>query len=162
LFLAELHREASVSLDVNEYIEAWDQFLRRYSWDLYGHLTFRGTPSCRRAEDAFHKLIHKLNRRLYGQTYWKHHTGLRWVRGEELQRRDVIHYHVLIGHGPVIAPFGRTLTPEFAQQAWSRLAGDGLVEIYKPYMRGTAYLAKKYRPGNGRIAVSNNLRAAPS
>jgi hypothetical protein len=151
-----------VTLESNGYfIDAWQRFLHRYTWDLYGHLTFRGTPSDRQAEDAFRKWIHKLNRRLYGQTYWKHHSGVRWVRGEEVQQREVVHYHVLVGHGPVTAPFGRTLTVEYARQAWFRLAGDGLVEIYHPAKHGIAYLAKKYHPGYGRIAISESMGAAP-
>jgi hypothetical protein len=150
-----------VQVDTVEYAQAWEQFLRRYSWDLYAHLTFRGCPPPCRAEDKFRKWIHTLNRKLYGQSYWRTHEGVRWVRGEELQRREVIHYHALIGHGQVVAPFGNTLTTEFAEATWRKLAGDGRVETYQPAKRGISYLAKKYTPGCGRIILSANLEAAP-
>ena len=145
----------------NHFTDAWVRFLRRYTWSLYAHLTFRDTPSQRRADDAFRTFIHKLNRQLYGQSYWKHHSGVRWVRAEELQEREVVHFHVLIGHGPVTAPFERRLTAEFAQHTWRRLAGDGLVETYHAFKHGIAYLVKKYSPEYGRIEISSNMEAAP-
>ena len=148
--------------DSGYFSDAWERFLRRYTWDLYGHLTFRDNVTYPHATNLFRKFIHKLNRHLYGHNYWKHHTGLRWIRGEELQKREVIHFHTLIGHGPVVAAFDRTLTAEVAQTTWTRLAGDGLVEPYNPALDGIAYLTKKYHPGYGHIDISSNLEAAPS
>lgn len=155
------NREALVVVESNgQFIDAWESLLKRYVWSLYGHLTFRGLPTERRASDVFRKWIHNLNRHLYGQHYWKNHSGLLWVRGEEVQRRGAVHYHVLVGHGPA-AKFGKRLTAEFAQQLWSKMAGDGRVELYLPLRRGIAYLVKKYSPGYGQITLSSNMEAAP-
>ena len=141
--------------------EAWNSLLRKYTWSLFAHLTFRGIPSQDFAESSFRKWVNKLNRELYGIWYSKKHTGIIWVRGEELQEREVIHYHALIGHGPVAAPFGKRLTAEFAEATWDKIAGNGCVELYDPQKCGISYLVKKYTPEFGRIVLSDNMEAAP-
>jgi len=78
--------------------EAWGQFIGKfepYYW--YSTLTFKNEVTQGRAEKQFKRWIRFINECLYGRRYRNKGTGVSWVKAIELQRRGVLHFHVLIG-----------------------------------------------------------------
>ena len=92
--------------DLARLTEEWALFLGRWSWDWFVTLTFRREIHPEAAAKLFRVWISKMNRELYGPRWRKHGHGVRWARALELQRRDVIHYHALVG-GPGVGKLKR-------------------------------------------------------
>lgn len=67
-------------------------------WKSFVTLTFRDPVGGDVAMSKFYQLIQLLNRRLYGKQYTRfvHHCYFSYCLGIEYQRRDVIHFHVLV------------------------------------------------------------------
>jgi hypothetical protein len=124
--------------NAGEVSSAWGKWLHRLPWGWWCHLTFVIPPSRDRAEKLFTAWIHGLNHKLFGRSYYRHHTGARWVRGMEWQRRGAIHFHVLIAET-------ERLDIAEAARAWKKLAnGDAKIELYDNKQGATHYLAKVY------------------
>jgi hypothetical protein len=108
-------------------------WLYGFPWDVFGTMTFATAIHPEQADKRYRRWIEAMRR----------HPARRvvpgpiiWVRGTELQRRGVLHFHVLIAG---VAPI-----PAFAAcRLWEHVGG-GLARIY-PYtstLAGTFYLAK--------------------
>ncbi len=115
-------------------VDAYDEWISRYKWDLFGSLTFRCPPSASKADRIFHRWISEME--LQDGT-----EDLRWVRvAERGAYGDHLHYHVLIGglrHG--------SKWPWLLR--WLELAGDCSISYYRPYAGGIRYMLKEVRPG---------------
>src|ERR1700690_2430813 len=73
--------------------QVWADYLDKFQWDLYGHLSFRGNPHPESADKLWDVAIHRLNRYCYGQHYWKNkQKGLIWAKANEFQKRGTIHF----------------------------------------------------------------------
>jgi hypothetical protein len=118
--------------------DAAASFMKQYDWNWWCTLTFTNPPSWDVADLAFRKWINKLNRRTFGNNYYKRPTeGLRWLRGVELQQREAIHFHVRVAGDPKPAW-------DIAEKFWGTLAGDAQITPYDPDRGATYYLVKKY------------------
>lgn len=137
-------------------VEAWADFLGRWSWEWFCTLTFRGNAVHPEAADKrFRVWVSKVNRELYGPRWWKHGQGVRWVRALEVQRRGVIHYHALLGGAGVDELRRLTWMDE-----WDRLAGYARIE---PPANGAAvrsYCAKYVAKG-GEVDLWSGPRRRP-
>jgi len=84
-FKLDLHREC-----IN--------FIKRFEpFEWYATLTFRYPTHPEAAHKAFKRWIIHINESLYGNRYRQHRKGICWVRALEFQRREVAHFHCLIG-----------------------------------------------------------------
>ncbi len=117
----------------------------RWNWEWFATLTFRDQIHPEAADKRFRVLISIANRELYGPRWSKKRLGIRWARALERQRRQVIHYHVLLsGIGNL-----RRLT---YMDRWKELAGFAKIE---PVKRGEAVrrYVSKYVIKGGEIDI---------
>jgi hypothetical protein len=130
-----------------------DMLMRpEWSWDWFGHLTFRDAIHPEAADKCFNRWVHSINRRVFGQRYWnrKETDGVLWARGLEMQKRDVIHYHFLMARVP--GELGRFEMME----AWDKLAGYARVHAYEPRKGAESYIVK-YASKGGEIDFGGPL-----
>jgi len=77
---------------------AWVEFIERfqpYTW--FVTLTFKESKHPEQADRAFYRWIWDINESLYGRRYREHNKGVTWIKCIEYQKRDVLHFHVLVG-----------------------------------------------------------------
>ncbi len=95
-------------------LAAWVDFLGRWTWDWFATLTFPRAVHPESADKRFRLWISKINRAIPDQ--------VRWVRALELQRREVIHYHALLGGGGVSELHRLSWMDEWSDVAgWARI-----------------------------------------
>lgn len=143
-------------LPINSYGRQCMSYLRDRCWDLFGHLTFPFPLTDRRADDLWHKFIHRINRQQYGKIYHKHVRkqagstnaekkvrSVQWARATELQERGVVHFHFLIAG----IKYADQQTITKATNAWRKLTGGNEHSInvlpYNPALGGIEYMCKK-------------------
>lgn len=118
--------------------DAASAFVKQYDWNWWCTLTFKHPPTWESANSTFRKWLNKLNRKTFGNNYFKRPSeGLRWLRGVELQQRDAIHFHALVAGDP--KPHR-----EEAVQLWEGMAGDAQINVYDPTLGAAYYIVKKY------------------
>lgn len=76
--------------------ESWIEFLSRWHWELFATLTFRDTIHPESANKRFQSWVNWANRQRFGPRWYRKTNVIRWARFTELQRRGVLHYHVLM------------------------------------------------------------------
>lgn len=108
--------------------------------------------------EAAHKLtmlmIHKLNRQIYGQNYWKHKDtkGVYYAIGWEYQSRGAIHNHMIVGDVPDDVDRYRLHEDIY------KLAGRNHVDAYDPALGARFYLSKAaYAWKRGEIELGGPL-----
>lgn len=134
--------------------DAWDLLLSRYPWEWFVTLTFTDHIHDESAEKRFRLWISMLNRDLFGPRWYKKPGGgVYWARARELQKRGVIHYHILIsGVGDT-----RRLT---WMDKWFELGGNtgfARIESVNNQIAVNRYLTK-YVAKDGQIDLSPNLK----
>jgi len=78
--------------------EAWVEFIKRYEpFTWYATLTFQEPKHPESADKAFKRWIIYINKSLYGRRYREKKKGVTYIKCMEYQKRDVIHFHCLIG-----------------------------------------------------------------
>ena len=78
--------------------DAWINFIKRFEpFYLYVTLTFKEPKHPEAADKAFFKWIRYINECLYGRRYREKKKGVTYIKCMEYQKRDVIHFHCLIG-----------------------------------------------------------------
>jgi len=78
--------------------DAWVHFIKSYEpYTWYVTLTFKEPKHPESADKAFFRWIRLINECLYGRRYREKKKGVTWIKCMEYQKRDVIHFHCLIG-----------------------------------------------------------------
>jgi len=78
--------------------EAWVEFIKRFEpYEWYVTLTFKEPKHPEAADKAFIRWIRYINECLYGRRYREREKGVTYFKCMEYQKRDVIHFHCLIG-----------------------------------------------------------------
>ncbi len=78
--------------------QAWINFIKRYEpFMWYVTLTFKEPKHPESADKAFFRWIRHINESLYGRRYRERKKGVTWIKAIEYQRREVIHFHCLVG-----------------------------------------------------------------
>ena len=135
---------------------AWLNLLGRYRFDWFMTGTFRDSVHPEEAAKRFRRFINDLNRSLYGRRWMRQPGGgVYWVVGWEMQRRDVLHLHVLIGDVEDLNNRARRLT---WMDHWNRLAGFARIEAIVDHQAVARYVCKYVAKG-GEIDLSSNLSA---
>ena len=78
---------------------AWVELASRLEpFDLFCTLTFKQSIHPELADKRYYRFIRKINETLFGRSYRKQGKGICWVKALEYQRRNVIHFHCLLGN----------------------------------------------------------------
>ncbi|RLD91990.1 MAG: hypothetical protein DRI93_07270 [Aquificota bacterium] len=151
-------------LEKKELIQAYGKFLldldKYLSFDWYATLTFRDWVHPEVANKAYMRWIHRLNRHIFGVRYTRRGQGVYWVRALEKQKRQVIHFHALIGGIPERwDPEKKDLRRLHWMDDWYEHEG-GFARIY-PYDRrlGATFYLGKYIGKGGELDYSDNIVA---
>ena len=135
--------------------DAAASFIKRYDWNWWCTLTFKGKPPQELAHKVFRRWLHKLNRRTFGNNYYKRPTeGLRWICTAERQRRSSLHFHVLIAGDPKPAW-------DTAEKFWNQIAGNAQIAVYDSE-RGAAYYMLKQYAATGNMDLGGPWKCMPS
>jgi hypothetical protein len=160
---------AAVVFEAHPLADSWRSFLSRYHWDWFCTFTFRDKPlqpgervavrprwHAEAADKLFRLWVGELNRSLYGRRWYLHpEAGVYWVRALEWQKREVLHYHALLGDVTDLNSSAKRL---YWMDRWNELAGFAKIEV--PRKRGfVAAYVSKYVAKGGEIDVSANLRS---
>lgn len=137
---------------------AWAKLLVGYDWQWFATCTFRDAVHPERADKAFRYWLGLMDRSRLGNNYKRDSYSerrCRWVRALEWQKREVLHYHALIGNlGVYDAAEAVRLV---WQEEWQRLAGYACIRPYSTSLGVCGYVAKYVTKG-GQIDVSPTLR----
>jgi hypothetical protein len=138
---------------------AWVDFLSKYEWQWFATFTFKEAIHPEAADKRFRYWTRVLDES-NGVNPRKPATSKRrcfWVRGLEWQRRDVLHFHALMGN----LPYEICSTPQMKlwQEAWLTLGErTGFAKILPVGLIGGACgYVSKYCAKGGEIDVSTNL-----
>jgi hypothetical protein len=103
------------------------------------------------ANKRFNRWVRHLNEECFGKHYRNKGQGVSWTRGTEMQNREVIHYHALMGGG-----IGDARRLSYVD-LWHDEIGFGTARVYKyePTRGARRYVAKclKYLSKGGEIDV---------
>jgi hypothetical protein len=139
--------------------QAWADWIESLSsWKVFGHYTFRDYPHPENAEKTWRLYIHKINRKLFGQNYWKHKEtkGITWARGSELQRRGAIHYHALLGN------ISGDIDTRELKEMWWTIGGICRVWIYQAHLGAEYYMSKNtYAWKSGEVDIGGPVNQLP-
>lgn len=138
--------------------QSWSVFLSRYKWDWFCTFTFREPVHPERAAKAFRYFCNRLNTEIHGANWRRRRDGgVFWVRALEYQKRDVIHYHALMGDVEDLNARTRRL---YWMDWWNAPQHFGYAKIELPNGHGAvANYVAKYVAKGGEIDVSENLRS---
>jgi len=137
----------------------WITFLQRYEWQWFCTLTFRDFVHPESADKRFRTLISKLNRKLFGPRWSKKPSEtVFWARGIEYQKRDVLHFHALIGC-PGIDLDSYTIRRHWADK-WNEMAGFARIKKIRSAKEAARYVTKYVTKG-GQIDLSPNVSSTP-
>ncbi len=95
--------------------DGWMELILRYPWYYFFTLTFRDTVHPEQAEKAFKYFLCEINKRLYGASWRHHRLQMKYFIAIERQRRQVIHFHVIL------------YTPKRPLMTWIQLAGFAML-----------------------------------
>lgn len=156
--------EAGESLYDDSLQLAWVDLLNRYPFTWFVTFTFKTAVHPENADKCFQLWIKQLNHFLYGKSKARKGLSVYWVRGLEWQKRDVIHYHAIIGDVTPLTErigFSRSQTEKssllYWTELWWRIGGMCRIEEIKSAESVNKYISK-YIAKDGEIDVSNNLR----
>jgi len=78
--------------------QAWINFIKTYEpFQWYVTLTFKEPRHPEACNKAFYRWIRHINQCLYGRRYREKQKGVTWIKAIEFQKREVIHFHCLLG-----------------------------------------------------------------
>lgn len=116
-------------MNKNNLIDAYEDWLAKQHWSLFGTLTFRSSPSTSRADRIFRQWITEMEKE-------DGTDGFRWVRvTEHGAADDNLHFHILVGGLRSGSKYPWILR-------WNELAGDCLISYFHPYAGGLRYMLK--------------------
>lgn len=118
----------------SELIDAYEEWLDGLKWLWFATLTFRGSPSPRKANDLFHVWISEIRKR-------EGTDAFSWVRvAERGSSREHLHFHVLVAGLRDPCKWDWVLR-------WEKLAGDSMIFYYQRGRGGIRYMLKEAEPG---------------
>ena len=135
--------------------DAWIEFLAGYSFQWFATFTFADRVHPEAAMKKWRLFSNNLNRVLYGRRWHKTcHGGVWWILGIEYQKRQVLHFHALMGSEEDLNQTARRLT---WMDYWNEIAGFARIEAIRSNDAALRYVTK-YVVKDGEIEFSKNLR----
>jgi hypothetical protein len=130
---------------------AWGEYLNVLPWDLFVTVTSEDPIHPETLDKLSNQIIHKLNREVYGQNYYKTpNVGVLVAKAIEMQKRDVLHSHMLIAGVP--EHFYRKDLWRFI---WEKKGCVNKVEKYDSKL-GAGYYLTKYVAKEANIEMYGN------
>lgn len=157
---AALERGHILNSHLDNVTDAWGQFLMRFRMDWFCTMTFRHPTHPEAADKLWRVWVSKLNRSLYGVRWSKKdHSQVFWIRALEWQRRNVIHYHALVGDANNLNHSAKRMR---WVDAWYDLAGiariDPISSLPEQQLQAVTGYVSKYVSKGGEIELSRSLR----
>lgn len=122
----------------DELVNAYAEFIDLLGpWDWYATLTFREAVHPEQAVKRFQRWLRILNQEVYGRRFRERGQGCWWVRALEMQKRDVVHFHALLGG------VGNKPRRLHYMDVWSDENGYARIYPYDP-LAGARYYCAKY------------------
>jgi len=115
-------------------------------FEWYLTLTFREVTHPEQADRRYLRFARNINEALFGKRFREKGQGVYHVRALEWQRRDVIHFHSLMGGGVW------KLRRLSFMDLWDEENGFARIEAYDP-MRGARGYLSKYVLKRGEIDI---------
>lgn len=78
--------------------EGYAAFLSRYTWDWFCTFTFRVPTHPEAARKYYSVWLACLNRRVFGNGWWRLQKSVYWCLAYERHRSGALHMHALVGH----------------------------------------------------------------
>ncbi len=127
--------------------EAWIQLIRRLEpLDWFCTFTFREPVHPEQANRCLGRFVKMLNEIKFGKRYREKSLGVCLINALEWQKRDVLHFHSLIGGG--LSELDRFAWMEI----WNR--DNGFARIYPYDVSGAPGYVSKYVLKGGEIDIS--------
>ena len=134
---------------------AWIQFLMPYRWHWFCTMTFRDYVHPEAADKRFRYFVSKLNRMLLGPRWHKKPSAsVYWARGLEYQRRNVLHFHALLGCAA--KDLNHHAIRKYWEAVWNEMAGYARIDCVRSHKDAIRYVTKYVTKG-GQIDLSPNL-----
>ena len=123
----------------------WSEWLSKRQWRFFLTLTFRDVVYPNSALKLLNYLVRILNREVFGKHYTNYvgHSYFSYVASIEYQKRDVIHFHVLID---------RPINFEKVHRFWNKFAGFAKIDQIKNN-ENAVYYVTKYITKTGEMAL---------
>jgi len=132
---------------------AWVEMLSRFEWDWFVTLTFKNEIHPEAADKRFRVWLDQVNRPLYGRRWRERGQGVYWAKALEWQKRNVIHFHLLMSDTQNL---NETLRRLSLMDKWNHIAGFSKIEVPARQECVTRYCAKYIIKG-GEIDLSPTL-----
>ena len=117
-------------------------------WQWFTTLTFKSfNVGPESASKAWNRWLRKLNKECFGNHYQREGKGIVVVRATEMQQREVIHFHALMGGG-----LGNILRKSYEAE-WNKENGFAFIKPYRGEQGAKRYIAKYVSKG-GELDVS--------
>lgn len=129
--------------------QGWVELISMYEpYHWYGTLTFQEQIHPDIAKKRFSRFIRKINEELYGRRYREKNLAVPWVHVIEYQKRNVVHFHFLIG-GDVWKlerlKYKYLWEKNFMPQEEETINGFARIDEYDPGLGAKFYLTKAIR-----------------
>lgn len=133
----------------------WGDYLSVLPWDLFVTLTSENPIHPESLDKLSNQIVHKLNREIYGQNYYKTpNVGVLVAKAIEMQKRDVLHSHMLIAGVPK-----RFYRKDLWRFIWEKKGCVNKVEQYDSRL-GAGYYLSKYVAKEMNIEMYGNTSLA--
>jgi len=121
-------------------------------WKSFLTLTFKDPVGGDVAMAKFKSLVSLLNRRLYGKSYTRKvgHSYFSYCQGIENQRRDVVHFHVLVD---------KPIDFQLIHTWWNAVAGFAWITPIEDFAAVVSYVTK-YVVKDGEVFLFKNKKTA--
>jgi len=143
--------------------QAWMNFIKSFEpFQWYVTLTFKEPRHPEACNKAFYRWIRHINQCLYGRRYREKQKGVTWIKAIEYQRREVVHFHCLVG-SPELYKLKRLDFMKVWESDCTNIQEiiNGYARIYKyDHNRGAINYCSKYVLKGGEIDlyISPELR----
>lgn len=133
--------------------DGYAELIGRYPWELFVTLTYLDFIGEEASSRELRKWLNSVNRLLYGRR-WMHHEpcGVYWVCADELQKRGVLHHHLLMNR----VQDARRLTLMDMWEEQSQKTGFARIWPVENPQAVSRYLCKYIGKGT-EVYFSNNL-----
>jgi hypothetical protein len=141
--------------------KAWVTLLTNYDWQWFATFTFKDAKHPESADKSFRYWAKQLSLAAgyKPRAPLTHKRRVVWARGLEWQKRDVLHFHALIGNLPY--EYSARAVREAWSMAWLEMGKTGFarVDLVNDITNASGYVAK-YCAKGGEIDISPNLAVA--
>jgi hypothetical protein len=143
--------------------DGWVAFLKDYEWQWFATLTFEDAVHPEAASKRFVYWTRLIDD-AYGVPCRKradHPRRCRWARGLEWQKRDVLHFHAVMGNLPT--ENDTRAERGYWQEKWKELGNTGIARIWPvESTAGVVQYIAKYCSKGGEVDLSAGLALVQS